>query len=43
LGKPHGIKPRWCWEHLKECIWEHDGNTLKSREKTKNPSPPSFK
>ncbi len=26
LGKPYGIKPRCCWEHLGELIWEHFGN-----------------
>jgi hypothetical protein len=29
LGKPYGIiKPRCCWEHLRECIWEQFGNLM---------------
>jgi hypothetical protein len=34
-----GLKPRFYWEHLGGCIWEHDENTsIWERGKTKNPS-----
>jgi len=40
LGKPYGIKPKCYWEHLGEYIWEHDENTLGTREKEKKSLPP---
>jgi len=46
LGKPYGDKTQVLlgiyWGMYLGTLWEHDGNTLRTRKnKIKNPSPPT--